>query len=81
MIDYYQLVVNETLSLLQEKGVVDITVQPDSQFFRDLTMDSLDLATLIVNLEQKAGFDPFRAGFVTFATVRELANLYQGQVQ
>jgi acyl carrier protein len=42
----------------------------------DLPIDSLDLATLIVELEEVTGTDPFRAGLVDFRTVGELCQLY-----
>lgn len=77
MKDVYQLVEAETRQLLADKGVDVSVIKTDSQFFRDLQMDSLDLATLIVNLEQKFGVDPFRKGFITFLTVGELAHIYQ----
>lgn len=41
-----------------------------------LGLDSLDLATLVVSLEEKTGRDPFRAGFVMFQTVGELTDLF-----
>ena len=40
-------------------------------------IDSLDLAALVVELEQATGFDPFKAGFVNFRTAGELARLYR----
>ncbi len=42
-----------------------------------LPIDSLDLALLVVELEEFTGFDPFATGFVNFRTVGELAQLYQ----
>jgi acyl carrier protein len=44
---------------------------------RDLTIDSLDLATLVVELEQITERDPFRTGFKDFRTVGELLRLYR----
>jgi len=41
-----------------------------------LPIDSLDLASLVVELEQATGRDPFKAGFVDFRTAGELAQLY-----
>jgi len=41
-----------------------------------LPIDSLDLATLIVELEGTTGIDPFKKGFVNFRTAGELAKLY-----
>jgi acyl carrier protein len=42
----------------------------------DLPIDSLDLATLIVELEEVTGHDPFQAGLVDFRTAGELCQLY-----
>ncbi len=39
-------------------------------------IDSLDLAMLVRELEEVAGFDPFHQGFVEFRTAGELAKLY-----
>ena len=41
-----------------------------------LPIDSLDLATLVVELEGATGIDPFKKGFVNFRTAGELAKLY-----
>lgn len=41
-----------------------------------LPLDSLDLAGLVVELENATGIDPFRKGFVNFRTAGELARLY-----
>jgi acyl carrier protein len=42
-----------------------------------LPIDSLDLATLMVELEQATGQDPFKVGFVDFRTAGDLAQLYR----
>jgi acyl carrier protein len=41
-----------------------------------VAIDSLDLATIVVELEGTTGKDPFAAGFIGFSTVGELADLY-----
>ncbi|HZH28325.1 MAG TPA: acyl carrier protein [Azospirillaceae bacterium] len=71
------LVTAETEGLLRGKGVDVPPIGEDSQFLDgDLPMDSLDLATLLVMLEERTGRDPFREGFRSFTTVGELARLY-----
>lgn len=40
-------------------------------------IDSLDLASLVHQLEEVTGHDPFRDGFVNFQTAGELARLYR----
>ncbi len=42
----------------------------------NIPIDSLDLATIVIELEAKTGKDPFEAGFLNFSTVGELAELY-----
>ena len=49
----------------------------DRFLLSDLDPDSLNLALLIVKLEERTGRDPFRLGFENFETVGELVALYQ----
>ncbi len=44
----------------------------------ELGIDSLDLAVLVIELEERTGQDPFKNGFRPFTTVGELASLYAG---
>jgi acyl carrier protein len=41
-----------------------------------LPVDSLDLAAIVVELENVTGRDPFRDGFINFRTVGQLARMY-----
>jgi acyl carrier protein len=41
-----------------------------------LGIDSLDLATIVVQLTEATGEDPFQGGFIEFRTVGELTRLY-----
>jgi len=60
------------------KGARAPKIKPDTALLGgSLPIDSLDLAQLVVELEQVAGFDPFKTGFVDFRTAGELAKLYQ----
>lgn len=43
-------------------------------------IDSLDLATIVVELEGQFGVDPFKEGFIEFKTIDELAALYVAAV-
>jgi acyl carrier protein len=74
---FTQLIISETEALIAAKGLTCPAISDNSEFFQDLPLDSLDLATLIVNLELQTGLDPFRTGFKTFHRVGELAALYQ----
>jgi len=42
----------------------------------ELDIDSLDLATLIVNLEEISGKQPFREGFLEFRSIGELTAIF-----
>ena len=63
--------------LVSAKGMQIGTVDESTQLLGgDLPIDSLDLATLVVELEQVTGRDPFVAGFIDFRTAGELSSLY-----
>jgi acyl carrier protein len=75
--DILGLIFEETVRILQEKGAKIPALTPDVAFLGgSMEFDSLDLATLIVALEERTGADPFRSGFKDFTTVGELASLY-----
>jgi acyl carrier protein len=42
----------------------------------EIDIGSLDLATLVRELEEASGLDPFADGFIEFRTAGELAKLY-----
>ncbi|WP_114861013.1 acyl carrier protein [Azospirillum brasilense] len=74
----FALIAEELARIAADKGETLPALGPDTRFLGgDLPIDSLDLATLLVVLEQRTGQDPFRAGFVQFNTVGELAALYR----
>lgn len=53
------------------------SVKPETDILNETSLDSLDLALVIVMLEEKTGKDPFSKGFIPFRTVGELAKLYE----
>jgi acyl carrier protein len=60
------------------KGTTAPKIRPDTALLGGgLPIDSLDLAALVVELEQATGRDPFKSGFVDFRTAGELARLYR----
>lgn len=72
-----ELIVGEIRRIILDKGLAVPEITPETRFLgSDLGIDSLDLATLIIALEERTGHDPFRAGFRQFTTVGELAALY-----
>ncbi|MBX2811523.1 MAG: hypothetical protein KTR25_06930 [Myxococcales bacterium] len=69
-----QKILNE---IAETKGVALPTLEADSDLLGgQFPIDSLDLASLVTDLEQLTKNDPFRAGFVNFRTAGELARLY-----
>jgi len=71
------LVLSEIAEIRAGKGLPPTNITTDDLLLGEaLGLDSLDLATLVVSLEEKTGRDPFRAGFVMFRTVSELTELF-----
>jgi acyl carrier protein len=70
-------VVAELQRILADKGESHGPITTTSLLLDgDLAIDSLDLATLVVALEEQTGREPFKAGFRMFTTVGELAALF-----
>jgi acyl carrier protein len=71
------IVIAELRQILADKGVDAGEIAPDMVLLNGpLPIDSLDLATLVVALEERTGREPFKAGFRLFTTVGELADLF-----
>ena len=80
MTDIYQTIVMHTRKIIEDKGEECPELTASTEFLTNTCMDSLDLATLLVNLEIELDQDPFREGFKQFQTIQELADLYdQGE--
>jgi acyl carrier protein len=63
--------------LVEEKGEKPPRITAETELLGDdVGIDSLDLATLVRELEELTGHDPFQDGFVDFQTAAELAKLY-----
>ena len=76
------LIVAELAAIVAEKGDRLPEIGPASVLLgAGLPVDSLDLATLLVVLEQKLKVDPFRRGLRLFTTVGELADLYAAELR
>jgi len=64
--------------ILTERGqIAPNEIQATDSLTTSLGLDSLDLAVVVVRLEQQLGQDPFRDGRPMVATVGELVALYQ----
>jgi acyl carrier protein len=72
--DQIQAIVNR---LLSQKGLAAFPLNTETRFLGGgLSLDSLDLAVLVTELQTTTGKDPFKSGFKQFQTVGELASLY-----
>ncbi len=71
------LIRSELTAILADKGAEMGSIVPDTLLLGGpLDIDSLDLATLVVSLEEQTGLTPFANGFVLFHTAGELAALF-----
>ena len=71
------LVCSQVRATLADKGAQAGDLASDTRLLGgDLNLDSLDLAAIVVELEQATGHDPFGGGFVDFQTIGELAALF-----
>ena len=71
------LIREELTQILTDKGASTGDINADMPLLSGpLEIDSLDLATLVVILEEKTGLTPFADGFVLFHTAGELAILF-----
>lgn len=70
--------INEiTNRMLADKGLAQVAISSDTPMLGgEVGIDSLDLATLVRELEELNGFDPFADGFIDFQTAGQLARLY-----
>lgn len=65
------------IEIIKERTSLVPEITEDTEFLgTELPIDSLDLATLVVELEQRLQQDPFKSGFKAFRTVGELSTLY-----
>ena len=68
---------DELTAILRDKGATTGAIESDTVLLDGpLDIDSLDLATLVVVMEEKTGLTPFANGFVLFHTAGELAKLF-----
>jgi acyl carrier protein len=74
MIDFVMECIKQ---VMRQNGRPESTLNSQTDILRDTSLDSLDLAQVIVMLEEKTGNDPFAKGFINFRTVEELARLYE----
>jgi acyl carrier protein len=69
---------DEISKALAMKNVHGMELKSEMRLLGDeLPLDSLDLATVIVALQDETGKDPFVSGFVNFETIGELVDLFE----
>ncbi len=77
MMTVLDMIREELANLQRDKGIESGVIEADTILLNGpLDIDSLDLATLVVILEEKTGLTPFARGFVLFHTAGELARLF-----
>ena len=75
---YVAMIEEELAAILADKGLPRVVLAPGTDLLNgSLEIDSLDLAALVVRMEERTRRDPFANGFVEFRTVGELARLYE----
>lgn len=72
-----QLIIETIQEVMIENERPQSSLKPETCILAETSLDSLDLAIVIVKLEEKTGKDPFKQGFIPFSTIQELANLYE----
>jgi len=77
-IEAVQQHIRETISrLLKDRGQSVPEIAGSSSFLSgEMGIDSVDLAAVVVELQEFTGKDPFENGFINFRTVDELAKLF-----
>jgi acyl carrier protein len=64
-------------AVYENKGVTPPALSPSSVLGQEIGLESLDLAEIVVRLENEFGFDPFAEGVPEgVRTIGDLTNLY-----
>ena len=75
--DRAQAIITAIGRILQDKGMAEVTVGPDTPVDGSLGLDSLDWAAIVVELETELGVDPFVEGVEReLKTVQDLIEVY-----
>lgn len=73
--DTEKVITEAIQSLLDRRGASGLEIKPEATFAEDLDCDSLELAELSAELEDRLGRDPYSEGIVP-ETVGELIQFY-----
>ena len=72
-----EFVYSELQKLRSNKGLPIVSFEFDDVLLDEtMGIDSLDLAILVITLEEATGKHPFQNGFVMFETIGELISLF-----
>lgn len=75
--DMYALITKSVSDRLKEKGVVGADLKSETTLLGgELPLDSLDLATILIEMQEQVGQDPFASGFMEFRTIGDLVKIY-----
>ena len=77
--DTTKIVIDTIKEVIEQNELQTVELKPDMDILTDSPLDSLDLAEVIMRLEEKTNMDPFASGFINFRTINELAELYKSK--
>jgi len=77
-VDVYQLITKGVAARLTEKGEKVPELGSGTRMLGgELPLDSLDVATILIEMQEQVGVDPFADGFIEFRTIGELVDIYR----
>ena len=68
------------VSVMQDAGRSVEGLASDDRLREDLQLDSLDLAVVVIRLQDELGVDPFRQSRRTVRTIEDLIDVYTGEL-
>ena len=78
MLKVNEVIIEYIKKIRAQKGLEVVSASKDTELIGENSgLDSLDLAVMVTELEQKTGKDPFKDGFIMFRTIGELTTLYE----
>jgi len=71
----------EIQRVLEDSGRPVVGLRDDDLLFAKVGLDSLDLAQVVVALEQSLGIDPFRKRGISIRTFGDLVQAYRAELE
>jgi acyl carrier protein len=76
--EIFSLIEASLHEILKAKGAGPVRIAPETRLLGgEVPIDSLDLAQLVLELQQRTGKDPFANGFINFESVDDLSRLFR----